>query len=302
MNERLRLSRPDDEKSLKALWKAVFEDSDSNIDGFFEYYFAPGSAMVMEYGDNLASAAHMIPIGEIVLPTGEKLPCSYIYSVATLPEYRGRGFGVEVTKAAVMRCIDTGYPANVICPASDGLFEYYKDRVGYRDRFYTEEAMISCDQLPVIGQKWGIDVISPLEYHWLRERCLEERPHIALNEHAISFQQHLSRETGSELYALHFGGEYAACAASERQSDGNVIIKELLLDEKTAETENRAADAVSLVASVLPAENYIVRMPCTIGGTSNGVIRRFAMMMPLGSWTEAESEKDKRAWFGFAFD
>ena len=299
MIETSRLSNADDEKSLKAIWKSVFQETDGAIDFFFEQYFGPGTATLISIDEKPISMAHMMPIGGLDLANGEKISCSYIYAVATLPEYRGLGFGENVTKAALEVCQQAGYPVNVICPAEDSLFEYYKERIGYREGFFTEEMAIVAEELPIIQSKWGIDVISPQEYHMLREQFLAGRIHIVFDDRAMKYQKHLCKESGGEMYAIHFGGEYCACAAAEKNDDGDVLIKELLFEENGPTTEIRIKEAAALVSSVLPGDKMIIRMPCQ---TSNSLFetRRFGMIMY--DHFDLEMDENRAAWFGFAFD
>ena len=301
MAETVRLSQSGDEAQLKALWKAAFGDEDALIDLFFHFYQEPEAAVVLDLDGTVVSMAHMLPMGKLVLQEGEKLACCAVYALATLPEYRGRGYAAQVTKAAVTHCAGAGYQANVICPSGETLFEYYR-QVGYADFFYAAEAVFRAGELPVSGSKWGIDIISQPEYSWERERFLKERVHIEMDDRAVSYQKRLCRETGGDLFALHFGGEYAAVAAAERLGDESVVVKELLFDGDDLQTAGRAADAAALLASVLPAEQYILRMPVSWQKQAPGKARRFAMMMPPAGRPELIEQSGRSAWYGFAFD
>lgn len=299
MIETIKLSNADDEKSLKAIWKTVFHETDAEIESFFKQYFGPGTAALISIDEKPVSMAHMLPIGALDLGNGEKILCSYIYAVATLPEYRGLGFGEKVTKAALEVSQHAGYPANVICPAEDSLFEYYRERIGYQESFFVEETTILAGELPIIPTKWGIDVISPQEYHLLREQFLAGRIHILPDDRAMKYQKHLCKESGGEMYAIHFGGEYCACAAVEKNDDGDVLIKELLFDQGNPVSESRVQEAAALVSSVLPGDKIIMRMPCQATDSRNET-RRFGMIILDRS--DLVMDENKAAWFGFAFD
>lgn len=299
MIETMRLSNADDEKSLKAIWKTVFHETDAEIDSFFQHYFGPGTAALISIDEKPVSMAHILPIGALDLGNGEKISCSYIYAVATLPEYRGLGFGVKVTKVALEVCQHAGHAANVICPAEDSLFGYYQERVGYQESFFIEEKTILAGELPEIQTKWGIDVISPQEYHLLREQFLAGRIHIVFDDRAMKYQKHLCKESGGEMYAIHFGGEYCACAAVEKNDDGEVLIKELLFDQDNPISESRVQEAAALVSFVLPGDKIIMRMPCRASG-SRSETRRFGMI--IHDRSDFVMDENKAAWFGFAFD
>ena len=300
MQEEIRLSRKADETELKALWKLVFDDEEGDINRFFECFFEPGSAMVADFGNGPVCATHMITLGDFVLQSGEKLPCSYIYALATHPDCRGQGLGAAVTKAAIQHSVQAGFSANVIKPAETSLFSYYKDRVGYQYYFSLAELTKSADEIPVISQKWGIDAVAPMEYLWLRERFLEKRPHIAFNERCLAYQKRLSCGGGGDLYALHFGDEYEACAAAERLGDGTVLLKELLMEP--ARWQDCMEKSLALIQSILPSDRYIVRIPADQAAAFGGKVARYAMMMPVSGREGLPGEETNDAWFGFAFD
>ena len=104
-----RPSRKGDEKSLKALWREVFGDTDVYIDTFFRELYRPGMASVVEEDGKIVAAAYAVPFGAV----------RYIFAVATKPEYRGRGYGRAVVLAAA-----GGEPA-YLCPASATLRCWY---------------------------------------------------------------------------------------------------------------------------------------------------------------------------------
>jgi ribosomal protein S18 acetylase RimI-like enzyme len=54
-----------------------------------------------------------------------------IYSVGTLPEFRGRGFGVAVTRAAIEEARRRGYRLCVLQSSPKG-YPLYR-RLGFRD-------------------------------------------------------------------------------------------------------------------------------------------------------------------------
>ena len=121
MNSDIRPSVPGDEDGLKALWKTVFGDEDGYINSFFELLYKPGMARVSTDGDRIVSAAHILSLGELT-DGDSSLPCSVIYALATLPEYRGQGRGRRVLEDAVK----SSSGPTLIVPAEPSLFDYYK--------------------------------------------------------------------------------------------------------------------------------------------------------------------------------
>ena len=76
--------------------------------------------------------AYILPVGDLASSGRSCGPnCAMLYAIATLPEYRGHGYGEAVTRAAAELAVQKGFPAVVLKPADDGLFDFYKKRHGF---------------------------------------------------------------------------------------------------------------------------------------------------------------------------
>ena len=146
-----RPSRREDEPALRALWKTVFGDEDAFLDLFFRELYAPGMAAVVPVGDGIAAAAYALPMGKY----------RYIYAVATLPEFRGRGLGRAVTLAAA-----DGRGA-YLCPAGEALKRWYADTMGAVPAAFRAKETLPEERLP----------LAPEEYSRRREELLSGVPH-----------------------------------------------------------------------------------------------------------------------------
>ena len=146
-----RPSRKDDEKSLKALWREVFGDTDVYIDTFFRELYRPGMASVVEEDGKIVAAAYAVPFGAV----------RYIFAVATKPAYRGRGYGRAVVLTAA-----GGEPA-YLCPASATLRCWYALTMRAKTVSYRSNA-----PLPAVCRK-----ITAEEFNTRREAWLDGIPH-----------------------------------------------------------------------------------------------------------------------------
>lgn len=293
-----RLAENQDVPHLKALWKTVFGDSDADIDHFFGTWFAPELTVVIDGADVIhggtrpVSVAYILPVGDLVLPEGERLKCAMLYAIATLPEWRGHGYGEAVTRAAGELAVQKGFPAIVLKPADDGLFEFYAKHTGFREfssAFMTEFAD---NELPSYDPRYTLTPVSPPKYRSLRQGFLGHVTYIDMDERGLTYQLNLSATSGGGLYALLYDGHNAGCAAIERD-DGAVSIKELLLSEGC-----RMIDAVSAAAQLLPAKKYDVRSLSDDGNPEKGAYRRFGMIAGCTDIPYVHSAK----WYGIAFD
>lgn len=294
-HENIRLSRQGDEADLKHIWKSAFGDADEYINTFFEKMYAPGMATVLELGGKLISAIYNIPMGGIVLPGGERLSCAITYALGTLPQYRGRGYGIAVMKVGIEYSNSLGYICNAQCPAGDSLFPYYNQRVGYLDCFYVREAEVNNTGLPPVSSRWTISGAEPLEYNRFRNEYLAGRFFMEFDDKGINYQAALCSDAGGGMYKLDIDGDFGL-ACVELLDDGRVFIKELLIPNL------RIWDAVALVASRYPAGVYVVRTPSIDGLPLEGKTRRFAMLMPVEGREENSYGAEMGAYYGFAYD
>ena len=148
----IRRSRPGDEAELRALWQAVFQDSEEFLDGFFSLLYRPGLAALAQEGEKIVSAAYALPVGNTF----------YLYALATLPAFRGRGLGKAVTLAALDG--RGGY----LYPAEESLRDWYRREMGAAD----------CPLAPSLTLPDGLRTqIGPEEYNMAREMLLQGIPH-----------------------------------------------------------------------------------------------------------------------------
>lgn len=151
-----RPSRAGEEAALKALWREVFGDSDEYINTFFQNIYRTGMASVVEEDGAIVAAAYAVPFVGV----------RYIYAVATLPEYRGRGYGKAVTLAAA-----GGEPA-YLCPADATLRCWYALSMRAKTVSYRSGA-----PLPSVRRK-----ITAEEFNTRREEWLRGLPHVQYPE------------------------------------------------------------------------------------------------------------------------
>ena len=284
----------DDIPALRLIWKTAFGDGD--LDGFFNHYYARDHCIVAVTNDTPVSAGYLLPAGSYLDCDGPGVPCAMIYGVATLPGFRGQGFGAAVVRGLIAEGHDSGYAAITLCPAEDSLFNYYSARTDLRDWFYIHERRHSYD--PASNINAGLIPVAAGEYDSLRSNFLAGVPHIAPDIRALTYQALLCRQYGGGFYSIDTKNG-AACAVVERQSPDVVWIKELL---SPAECEN---DALAAIMSSYPAKEYIVRTPARSSphsgqgsGNIDPSVRRFGMI----STASTLHSQSAPPWLGLAFD
>ncbi len=121
----LRRSLPGDEPELKKLWKSVFGDTDRFIDAFFEVLYEPGEAYAAVYDGKIISAGYCLPG-----VAAKSRKCSYIYAMATYPEYRGQGLAAMIGRRLIDDAFDGGADIVATLPATESLVGWYEKKLG----------------------------------------------------------------------------------------------------------------------------------------------------------------------------
>ena len=285
MNNKPGHPHTDDIPELKALWNKVF--GKIGLEAFFSLFFNVKHCQIIRSDNNIAAMGFMLPAGDFVYKK-RTFPCAMIYSVATLSQYRGLGFGTDIANSLINTAYDSGYPVVVLCPATDSLFEYYSRNTDFRDYFFVNEQIIN--SMPDAQTNIIPEQISASEYINLREELLKNVIHIKSSPGIPEYQQSLCRETGGGFYRI---GD--SCAAVECQSDGTVHVKELLVHVGSAN------EALSSIARKFPSEKYVVRTPVNMSST-NTDSRRFGMLTSSDKSILQDSDNTFEAWYGLAFD
>lgn len=255
----------EDIPELKILWEKTFGDDAAYIDLFFEDIHRPDGGLVIREKGTLAAMGFLVPIGEY---DGRK--CLMTYAVACDPRFRGKGYGGKISRE-LMRLAGDGA---VICPADEGLFDFYRDKAGYKTAFFTEKYTLCGDFMP----DKRLEPIAVSEYAVLREKHLLKIPHIVFGQRAIHHQKQIGALTGGGLFRIEDG-----CCAVEVWKE-KIVVKELLVSD--------IKKAACLIGRAFKGSEITVRCPAERMENA----RPFAM-----AGTGADRGKPL-PWFGFAFD
>ena len=291
MNEIItRNPRADEVPALRDIWKNTF--GSIGEESFFRHYYNPEFCIVAEYDNAAATVGYLVPYGEIVCGS-ETIRSAMIYSVATVPQCRGMGLGTAVVNELIKKAYKSGFPAVVLCPSSDELFDYYSKQTGFRDWFYTDELTLKA--VPAVTNNASIIEINATEYNTQREELLKGITHIKHDIYALEYQVLLCNELGGGLFRID-----DSCAVVECQPDGVVWIKEFLtpggLIDDFAESLT-AKDMLAAIVCLFPADEYLIRHPARIGKG-----RRFGMLTLSKELKNEPVFEDSVPWYGMAFD
>ncbi|MDR2649424.1 MAG: GNAT family N-acetyltransferase [Clostridiales bacterium] len=258
---RIASAEKSDFPALVRIWTASFDDTERDVIRFLNFFYSPGSSLLLFENGKPAAAAHLISgsaVAGLIGPDGlpmrkPEITCAYLYAVGVLPEFRGRGYGAAVSRRAAEHSRETGADICVTVPADSGLYKFYKKNAGFETAFYAKTV-----DARLCGNTDGYSVlsISPDEYSDRRENLLAGRPHL---RYAPRWSEYFTTicGAGGGLFEIkdHSTGE-AALAAVESDMD-RVILKELLCRGGTKKFLEAAAGFFhkSRVTARLPGGN-----------------------------------------------
>ncbi len=117
-----------DTDAVRRLWQTCFGDERGYIDLYLSNRFQTENMLVIHADGRPVSMLSLLPV--TVTIGGEQRAARYVYAVATLPAYRGRGYASRLIEHAFQKY---GEPL-ILQPADEGLRRYY-ERLGFDETF-----------------------------------------------------------------------------------------------------------------------------------------------------------------------
>ena len=103
------------------MWTAAFGDDEQFIDSFLIRYYSRSRMLTAEYEGRTAAMLHLLPFESQLGRT------TYIYGVATAPEFRRRGLAGKLMREAMRLIAERGDDAALLIPTpgKEWLREFY---------------------------------------------------------------------------------------------------------------------------------------------------------------------------------
>lgn len=291
----LRLAQKGETDRQKYLWKLCFGDSDNFIDFYYaNRYREDETALLLLDGEILAMLT-MLPVR--LEASGQSYDSAMLYAIATHPEYRNRGYAGLLIDFAHRYLHKNRIVFTFLVPAGKLLFKFYQ-RLGYQEGFYIREAILTRETIDSwnIAETGGRNIfdVSTEEYNLRRNNMLGGKPCVSYNNEDITYQKKLSQMSGADIYGLEFT-EVNGCAVAERINPDKVIIKELLVKDEFI------PEAVKKISCLLPAKEYILRLPVFLGRQLKSTVRPLGMIR-ANNEIDPEIVSNDYGYLGLAFD
>ena len=218
---------------LKNIWHECFGDDEKYIDMYFGGRFKKGRCLV--YTENDIPCAMLIIYDTKIKSGGEDMPVSYIYGVATHPDYQGKGISTKLLEYAKDLISKEG-GFSVLAPATKELIEFYEKR-GYYKSFFVKQAEWDVSENDINAE---FSDVSAGEYKRLRDIRFDREGYISWSGDIIEYALHENHFFGGKTRKISVDG--AEYAVMYYVNDGMLYVQETTL------TDEVVADALNVLA------------------------------------------------------
>lgn len=108
-----------DEQACKELWQTCFGDDDQFLDSFLIRHYSRQRMLTAECDGRLAAMLHLVPFESELGRT------TYVYGVATHPDFRRRGHAAQLMREAMRIIQERGDDAALLIPSVEWLHGFY---------------------------------------------------------------------------------------------------------------------------------------------------------------------------------
>lgn len=183
------------------IWKACFNDEESDIAFFFDYFGEKIETLTHIEDGKIVSMVNLLP-AEVMTATGTK-EAYYIYAVGTLPECRNRGYSSMLIKQ-VLKKAEQEEKIVFLVPAETALEEFYKI-LGFK--VCCQEKNIRIDLKSNIGTGLTVPLIEieKEQYIILRDKAFTGEGYMTCKPEALEYAIHLWRQDGGKCISITMG-------------------------------------------------------------------------------------------------
>ena len=236
---RTRKTTPNDIPALTALWQEAFEDTQQDIDAFFETLYPNAIGFCAEEEGEILSMLFALP--QTIIKGEKQLKAAYLYAVATKKEARGRGYCKAVFACAEKELRKRYFEALLLSPASEELAGFYA-KLGFMRQTGAKKARISCEAVKGQATEVGVQ-----DYAGLRETLLWDIPHVRYDKAQLEYAL-----SGGKYYCLMAGYTMGCAVVKEGENGAQAFVCEMLpgADALSALAEKRGTGSYEVLSAL----------------------------------------------------
>jgi hypothetical protein len=169
-----------DREDIIDIWQQCFGDDRDYIEMYLDNRLETENMLVIHEDGRPVSMASFLSVN--IMIDGEYVSAKYVYAVATLPNYRKKGYASKILKYASEKYNEP----LILQPENDKLVEYY-ERLGFVEAFKESPCWIyeNCE-----SKSYEVDLensISASKYKEIRDKYFENNGYVQWDEAAIDY-------------------------------------------------------------------------------------------------------------------
>jgi len=224
------LSPAEIKAQTRELWRSCFDDSEDFLDIYFAEKYADRYNFALQSDGRVVSAMQLLPYRFTFY--GSVLHAGYVSGLATLPSYRGRGYGSSILRDALHRLYEQQGTLAFLVPADEGLRSWYEKAQhgafwtasAYAERTFTVEEEAAENDIAVLRpEEWRDSLYVFYHRHTAKQPFML---HPARNDFFAALED-ADLSSGYILEARRRGKMVGFCVAVPEE-DGRVCIRSLV--------------------------------------------------------------------------
>jgi hypothetical protein len=173
-----------DREDIIDIWEKCFGDEREYVKMYLDNRFETENMFVIYEDGRPVSMASFLPVNIFI--EGEYVSAKYVYAVATLPQYRNKGYAAEILKYASQKYNEP----LILQPENDELVKYY-EKLGFVTGFKDSPCWVyeyrTCELMAAEYSEFTAEDITPIQYKDIRDGYFENEGYVQWDEKAIEY-------------------------------------------------------------------------------------------------------------------
>lgn len=226
----IHLARHDQFPAAREIWMRCFGDDEDYTGFLFQRLIRPENLLVASPGGRKPAAMLCLEPFTLVTPRG-KADAVYVFGVATLPEWRGKGLSSTLLEEVGRVAATRGLAVSVLVPGGESLFRFYEQR-GYTTGFFARKFHCSTNALATNARPFRLAPAAFEEWAAARNRFFAGRKmFVRWDDRYLRYIDLETRALGGDVFSV-FRDDHEGYVVCYPYRD-RLIVKESTVPEST---------------------------------------------------------------------
>ena len=220
----VRTATEGDTEEIKAVWNKCFSEDIRFNEFFFKNVYNYENTLVNIHHNTIVSVLQRMYYDIDNYKQGELMTLTYLYGIATLPEYRGNGYMKELINKSFELDIAKGISGTILIPANKNLFSFY-GKFDFRTIFFlNKERYNYINNTISIWDATEDDIPNMMRFY-----SIIDMPYIKRNHSYFRHQIQLFNKIGGRVFVCEHGYAFVS-------NDEELTVQEFVMDDYSYES------------------------------------------------------------------